>query len=333
MNSQIVSVWYFLPEMKLTSREIEEKINKKADFHHFPHGIIEHMTWVKNRYFVREWEYASDLAIEASRKAINKVWIDKNQIDLLIFASASQDIIEPATANIIQKWLGISCPVFDVKNACNSFLNGIDIADSMIKIGKYKHILICSGETPSKVIKYDVIDRDDFKNHFAWYTLWDAGAAMILSWTKSHKWIQKTFFYSDWSSWDLATIMWWWSRFPHDDKNYFYWDPGKIRDKFVSIGTNEFDNWLYELGWDKKDIKQIFVHQVAMSTIEQMIQVLWVERDKCTIVLPEVWNIASCCIPLAYARYTENHEVLSWDKFIFLWFASGFSYSIIYYES
>lgn len=333
MNSRIISAWYYIPKNKFSSSEIEWKINKNSDFHNFPHGILEHMTWVKTRYFVDDWEYSSDLAIKASIDAIEKVKFDKSMIDLLIFASASQDIIEPATANIVQKWLWINCPVFDVKNACNSFINAVDIADSFIKIWKYKNILICSWETPSKVIKYDITDRDEFKNYFAWYTLWDAWAAIILGENNNNNGILKSHFQSDWDSWHLATIMWWWSRFPHDDsKNYFFWDAGKIRDKFISIGSHDFDNGLIELGWKKENIKKVFVHQVSMSNFRYLVDILWIEQEKFSIILPEFGNIASCCIPISYAKYIEMNEIKPWDKFIFIWFASGFSYGVIYYE-
>ncbi len=334
MNSIITSVGYYTPANKYSSNKIEELINKNSNFLQFSHWIVEHMTWVHTRYFVDEWEYASDIAVQASLKAFEKVWFDKHKIDLLIFASASQDIIEPATANIVQKWLGIHCPVFDVKNACNSFLNGIDIADSMLKTGKYNHILICSWETPSKVVKYDIKDMDEFKNYFAWYTLWDAGAAMILTATDETNGIVGSHFQSDGSAWHLATIMWWWARFPHDDsKNYFFWDPGKIRDKFISIGSHDFDAGLKKLGWEKKDIKKVFVHQVAMINFEHLVDILWISHDKFSIILPEFGNIASCCIPTSFAKYCETNELQKWDKLIFIGFASGFSYGVIYYEA
>lgn len=333
MNSKIISVGYYIPKNKFTSSEVEEIINKNSNFHHFHKWILEHITWVKTRYFVSEWEYCSDLAIKASLNAIKNIWFDKNKIDLLIFASASQDIIEPATANIVQKWLELNCPVFDVKNACNSFMNWLDIADSFIKSWKYKNILVCSWETWSKVIKYDIKDRNEFKNYFAWYTLWDAWSAMILSENYENNWIVWTHFQSDWKSWDLATIMWWWSRFPHDSsKNYLSWDPWKIRDKFISIWNYDFENGLKKLWWEKTDIKKIFVHQVAMRNFEHLVDILWIKSDIFSIILPEFWNIASCCIPTCFAKYLEKNELKKWDKFVFIWFASGFGYWVIYYE-
>lgn len=291
------------------------------------------MTWVESRYFADWREYPSDMAIKASEVAIKNGGIVWTDIELLIFASASQDITEPATANIIQKGLWLSCPVFDVKNACNSFLNWIDIADSFIKSWKYKNILICSGEWPSRAIKYDVSGKEEFKHYFAGYTFGDAGAAMILSATTENKWIQWRYFYSDGSEWDLATIMWWWVRYPRDpEKSYFCGNPAKIRDKFVSLDFKEFFDGLHELWRKKEDLKKVFVHQVSMSNFDYMTRSLKMEKDKFAIILPEVWNIASCCIPLSVWKYLQNNEVSPWDKVALIWFASGFSYGIMFYE-
>ena len=331
MNSIIKWIWYYLPKNKVTSKEIEEKIS--ITFPSIPHWIIKEMTWVETRYNVEEWEYSSDLAIKASEIAIEKSWIDKNNIDFLIFASASQDIIEPATANIVQKWLWLKCPVFDVKNACNSFINWLDIADSFIKSWKYKNILVCSWETPSKVIKYDVTNKEEFKKYFAWYTFWDAWSAIVLSETTENKWLLWRFFYSDWNDWDIATIMWWGSRFPQDaSKNYFAWNPWLIRDKFISLDNKEFYEWLKYLNWNIEDIKKVFVHQVAMSNFDHLYENLWISKDKFAIILPELWNIASCCLPTSLAISFEKWELEKNDKIVLIWFASWFSYGILFYE-
>jgi len=330
MNSKIESVASYIPSNLVTSNDIENKISKT--FPKIPFWILEEITWVKSRYFVSEEEYASSLAIKASKLCFNNSNIKKKDIDLLIFASASQDIIEPATWNIVQKELELICPIFDVKNACNSFLNGLEIADSFIKSGKYRNILICSWETPSKVINYNIYNKSDFKKYFAWYTLWDAWAAVILTASNDDSWIKSSYFYTDGSSWDLWTIMWWWSRFPHEDMNYFSWEPWKLREKFKKIWNWTLDEKLNDLWWLKSEITKVFVHQVAMTNFEYMQDTLWIDKDKFSIILPELWNIASCCIPTSFSKYIKKNILRKWDKFIFIWFASGFSYSLIFYE-
>lgn len=332
MGSIIRSTFALSGEEKVSSQEIEQRISQT--FPYLPSWILEEMTGVQNRYFAYETSYPSKLAVKASEKCIWDAGIEKEEIDLLIFASASQDITEPATANIIQAELGLNCPVFDVKNACNSFMSAIDIADSYLSSGKYKNILICSWETPSKSIRFDVTNREEFKKHFAAYTFWDAGAAMILSHWEGSSGIQHTFFYSDGNSWDTASIMWWGSRYPRDfDTTYFSWEPWKIRDMFISLGSKDFDDGLKKVWWKKWEIKKIFVHQVAVSNFEYMSEILGIDSGVFHTILPEYGNIASCCIPMGLHNYTQQvGELNTWDKIVFLWFASGFSYGFILYE-
>ena len=330
MNTKIETIASFVPKKKVTNKQIEEKIAKS--FPEIPFWILEEMTWVKTRYFVEDWVFASSLAINASKICFKNSQIKKEKIDLLIFASASQDIIEPATGNIIQKELWLKCPIFDVKNACNSFLNWLEIADSFIKSWKYKNILVCSWETPSKVIKYDVKNRLEFKKHFASYTFWDAWIATILTANEEDCWIKKTFFSSDWNFWELWTIMWWGSRFPHKDMNYFTWEPWALRDKFRSVWISDFEKWLEELWWRKEDIKKIFVHQVAMSNFDYIQEILQIEKEKFEIILPDYWNIASCCIFLSFDKFSKKNILKKWDKLVFMWFASWYSYWFIFYE-
>jgi len=331
MGTIIKAVSSCVPKNKVLSSDIEEKLSRTFSWVSF--WILEEMTWVKQRYFVSDNEYPSDLSVQAGRECLEESEINKKDIDLLIFASASQDITEPATANIVQKWLWLECPVFDIKNACNSFLNAMDIADSLLESWKYENILIVSWETPSKAIKFDKEGREEFKNYFAGYTLWDAGAAMLLWRSLGKNWIQHSYFCSDGKTWDFATIMWGGARFFNDvSKNYFFGDPGKIRDKFISMWSGEFDKWLEKLGWEKSSIKKVFAHQVAMSNFDYLSDILWVEKQKFSVILPEYGNIASCCIPTSFDKYIKTNNLEEWDRIVFMWFASGFSYGLIFYE-
>jgi 3-oxoacyl-[acyl-carrier-protein] synthase III len=157
---------------------------------------------------------------------------------------------------------------------------------------------------------------------------------MILSNWDNTSWIQHSYFHSDGSSWDLATVLWWGARYPRDiDKTYFTGDSSKIRDAFMSTWTTEFQSWLDKLGWDKDDIQKIFVHQVAMSNFTHMTNLLEIDASKFQIILPEYWNIASCCIPMSFFQYRKNAwSFKPWDKFVFIGFASGFSYGLVFYE-
>ncbi len=87
---------------------------------------------------------------------------------------------------------------------------------------------------------------------------------------------------------------------------------------------------MQELGWSRDDLACIFVHQVAMSNFSAVTQALKIPIEKCQIILPQVGNIASCCIVASLSIALKSKKVVSGDKVAFIGFASGFSYSIIF---
>jgi 3-oxoacyl-[acyl-carrier-protein] synthase-3 len=141
MRSTITKIANYKPTRIVTSAQIEDIVRNRGI--NIPRNIIEQKFGIRERRFADSDTQASDLAVGAATKIINQV--DKTTVDCLIFAAGSSDLIEPATANIVQSKLGLFCPTFDVKNACNSFVNGLQLADSLIKSGQYKKILIATG--------------------------------------------------------------------------------------------------------------------------------------------------------------------------------------------
>ncbi len=104
-----------------------------------------------------DWQ-ASDVAAAAARKLLADTGTDPGDIDLLLFAAASQDMIEPATSHMTADRLGLRCPAFDVKNACNSVLNALETAHALVAQGSYRRILIACGESPSRAVRWSVPD-------------------------------------------------------------------------------------------------------------------------------------------------------------------------------
>ena len=167
---------YFGNTSRIANEEIELRLNKSKTL--LPAGVLERLFGVKNRFFANAGTQCSDLAAGAALNILAD--IDPESIDCLIFAAASSDLIEPATANIVQTKLGLHCPVFDLKNACNSFVSGMQIAASLIQSGQYKRILITNGEILQNAITFNVADSDELMKRLASFTLGDAGTAALL---------------------------------------------------------------------------------------------------------------------------------------------------------
>src|SRR5262249_28154325 len=128
----------------------------------------------------RDDEYSSTLAVAAARQALEAAGLDPFDIDVLLFASATRDIVEPATAHIVQAELGSRAHVLDVSNACNSFINGIDLARSCILAGRSRRALVVTGETPTRAMRPRVDSLEQARSAFAGFTFGDAGAAVVV---------------------------------------------------------------------------------------------------------------------------------------------------------
>ncbi|WP_214411491.1 3-oxoacyl-ACP synthase III family protein [Sphaerisporangium fuscum] len=291
MKARISGVATYLPERTLTSGEVEARIEG-----YVPHrGVVERMTGIRRRHVAADGEQASDLAAAAARG------LDHDDADLLIFASASQDMVEPATAHIVAAKLGLSCPVFDVKNACNSLLNGLQVAEALIRTGAHRKVLVCTGEVPSRAIRWRVADREQFVDAFAGYTLSDAGAAVLLT-ADQRRGIFYRDFSADSTAWAVGTLPGGGSAHPRDPEySYFRGDGRRLKEAFELIGPDIFLNALKRTGLTWDDFSVVAVHQVAVPYLDTLTRILGIPRDRLVVTLPEHGNCASATLPLQLA--------------------------------
>ncbi|GAA0838891.1 ketoacyl-ACP synthase III [Streptosporangium amethystogenes subsp. fukuiense] len=291
MKARITGVATYLPERTMSSADVERRIEGYVPYG----GVVERLTGVRRRHVARDDQQASDLAAEAARG------LDHSGVDLLVFASASQDMVEPATAHIVAAKLGLSCPVFDIKNACNSMINGIQIAEALILSGAYRKVLVCSGEIPSRAIRWRVRDRAQFVDSFAGYTMSDTGAAVTVA-ADMERGIFYRDFAADSTAWAVGTLPGGGSAHPRDPEySYFRGDGRRLKEAFEMIGPDIFLNALKRTGLTWDDFAIVAVHQVALPYLRFLAQVLGIPADRLVVSLPEHGNCASTTLPLQLA--------------------------------
>jgi 3-oxoacyl-[acyl-carrier-protein] synthase-3 len=277
-------------------------------------------------------EQASDLAVAAARRVLAERGHGPDRLDLLIFGSASQDLVEPATAHIVAAKLGATCPVFDVKNACNSFLNALQIADALIRTGQHERVLVCTGESPSRAIRWTVRDRAQFADAFAGYTLSDGGAAMLVEAAPDGG-----IFYRDFTAvstaWDVGTLPGGGSMHPRDpDRAYFSGDGRRLKDAFLGIGPEMFFTALEKTGLTWNDFAVVCVHQVTLPYLETLASVLGVPEDRLVVTLPEHGNLASASLPLQLDTALRAGRCGPGDLVAFVGLAGGVSLGVTFAE-
>jgi acyl-CoA:acyl-CoA alkyltransferase len=315
----------FTPPTRVSSQEVEERVNQ----HHavLPAGSIERLFGVQSRRYAEPGVQCSDLAAAAARKVLKDQ--EPDSVDCLIFAAASSDLIEPATANIIQSKLGLSCAVFDVKNACNSFVTAIQLGSSLIISGQFQRILVTTGEILHPAIQFKIDNPEELPCRLAGFSLGDAGAAVILEESSD----DAGFVYQAMTSlgkyWNLCTIPGGGSMFPHSpEKMYFEGHTTELRNVFIREKGTMFDECFATSGWRVEDIDHVFTHQVSKNTFDLLARHIGIPVDRFYRIVSQYGNTASASIPLSMYLAEQEGVLKRGQKIMIVGLASGISISL-----
>lgn len=309
-GARIAGVATHLPSRWVSSEEAERRVVENSGGFRPPPGIVRRATGIHGRHVMPDDWQASDLAVAAAGKLLADQGLDVGDVDLLVFASASQDLVEPATSHVVAAALGARCPVFDVKNACNSVLNAVQVADALVRAGQYRRVLVVTGESPSRATRWAVRDLRQLAASFAGYTLSDAGAALLVEACEPGTGILAQGHSADSTAWSAGTLPGGGSRNPRDlDATYFHLDGARLKDAFEAVGPATVTRVLAEAGIDWDDCDLVAVHQVTLPYVHAFADRCDIPRDKLEITVADHGNCASASLPLQLERAVQTGRV------------------------
>ena len=153
-HTRITGTGSSLPPRRVSNDELVAQLAARG-LESSDHWIVER-TGIRARHFVADGVTASDLALEASRHALEAAGRRADEIDLVIVATSTPDMIFPSTACILQAKLGIvGCPAFDLQAVCSGFIYALTVADSMIRSGSARRALVVGAEVFSRILDFD----------------------------------------------------------------------------------------------------------------------------------------------------------------------------------
>lgn len=319
--------------------------------------LVSRLTGARSVHVAPADQDASDLAVAAARGVLGTAGLAPSDVDLLIFASASQDMVEPATGHIVAAKLGASCPVMDVKNACNSVLNGIEVAEALIGTGRYRRVLVASGEMPSRAVRWDIPDRATYALSAPGYTMSDAGAAVIVEATvtagaaqggagprqldgmsrelddelaaltgEAPSGILGSAFSAASHHWDVGMLPGGGTAHPRDvGRSYFEIDGSRLREAFDELGPQVALEALAKAGVTWDDVAFVAVHQVALAYLDDVVASLGVPREKLLVTVTDHGNVASASLPLQLSLAQETGRIRRGDVVLLFGLAGGIS--------
>lgn len=311
-----------LPAEVITTGDLQRRVERASGLP-LPRGLFEKMSGITRRHVAAPGEYASTLATRAAERALRAADLDPLDVDVLLFASASRDMVEPATAHIVQAELGSKAHALDVTNACNSFLNGIDMARAMVLAGRAGRVLVVTGETPTRVMRPRLRSLNQARDAFAGYTFGDAGAAVVVERVPAGG-----IFDVDTETlsqhWTVGGIPGGGSRHPRGDEyTYFTGDGRTLRNVFEKIGTAILDRVRYRTGLDWDGYARVLVHQVTQPYLDRFVEVTGVPVDKLDVTVGTHGNMASATLGVQLARVWPS--LRAGDRVLFVGLGGGAS--------
>jgi len=333
VRSRIAGVASVLPPHRMSTVEVEQRLAAGGlSGWTPPPGMIERLTGVRHRHVAPPGDNASDLAAAAAAKLLAETGVAAADVDLLIFASASQDMVEPATAHMVSARLGTQCPVFDVKNACNSFLNGVQVADALVRTAAHRRVLVVTGETPSRAVRWRIGSRAQFAESLPGYTLSDGGAAMLVERAADEgaAGIELLRFAASSTAWGVGTLPGGGSAHPHDpDAGYFRFDSRRLREAFEAAGPGLFLDGLAELGITWDDVAMVGLHQVAVGHAAEIARRCGIPGHLLQLTVAEHGNLAAASLPLQLSLASQAARCGPGDRIVLLGLAGGISLGIL----
>ena len=152
--SRVSGTGSYLPARRLSNADLVAELAAKG-IESSDEWIVER-TGIRARHFVAPDQFASDLATEAAKKALEAAGLAATDIDLIVVATSTPDMVFPSTACIVQNKLGANgCAAFDVQAVCSGFVYALTIADSMIQSGAARKALVIGAEVFSRILDFN----------------------------------------------------------------------------------------------------------------------------------------------------------------------------------
>ncbi len=309
----------YVPERKVDNQELSKKVDTSDEW-------IRTRTGIKERRFAAENENTSDLALKASRRALEDAGVSPEKIDLVVVATITPDMAFPSTACLLQHKLGIpKVASFDLEAACSGFLYALDVADGMLSSGRYECALVVGAEKLSSIM--------DWEDRTTCVLFGDGAGAAVL--TKEGEGAEMIGFQcgADGSNPSLLHQPAGGSMQPAsqetvDSRGHFLKMNGReIFKSAVRVMERAAIELLEKHGFDKNEVDHVIPHQANARIVESLSQRLEIPLDKFYCNLHKFGNTSAASIPLALDEAYKSETFKKGDLGLLVAFGAGLTWS------
>ncbi len=322
LYSKIIGTGSYLPPKRVTNQELTAQLAQRE--------IETSDEWIVSRSGISARHYAepgvqsSDLAVEASRRALEMAGLEANDLDLIILATSTPDHFGafPSTACIVQRKLGMTNggAAVDVQAVCSGFVYAVSIADSFIKSGAHKNVLVIGAEVFSRIL--------NFEDRTTCVLFGDGAGAVVLS-ASNEPGILATKLHADGSHADILCVPGSVSGGVVEGSAFLYMDGPAVFRLAVSVLDKVAHEVLDIAGMTASQVDWLIPHQANIRIMQSTAKKLGLPPEKMVVTVDQHGNTSAASIPLALDTAIRDGRVKPGQNVMMEGVGGGFTWGAV----
>lgn len=316
-NVKIIGTGSYTPVKVLTNEYLSGILATTPEW-------IEENLGIKERRVAGDDEFTSDLASKAAIKAIENAGLNKDDIDLIIVATATADRMAPSTAAIVQdKIEAYNAVAFDISAVCSGFLFAMSVASQFIASGVYDNVLVIGADTFSKITDWTRRDAVFFG---------DGAGAAVLSHAERSEGFLAFRLYTDGRGKFNFTIPAGGSEMPATEKtvkeklHYFQMNGRAVYETATEVLPKAIEQVLNDTGLTISDIDLMVPHQPSIKILQKTAEIIGLPFEKVMTNMDKYANTSGGTIPILLDELNRSGKIKKGDVILFAAVGSGWTY-------
>ena len=312
--SRIIGTGGYLPAKVLVNRDLERTVDTTDEW-------IYTRTGIRQRHVAADDEKTSDLALQASRRALTAAGIAPADLDLIIVATTTPDMVFPSTACILQSKLGVrNCPAFDLQAVCSGFIYGITTADQFMRSGGYRNILVVGAEIYSRILDWN--DRGTC-------VLFGDGAGAVVLRRDNAPGILSSHLHADGSYANMLSVPGSVCGGKVNGRPLLQMDGGGVFKFAVKVLDEIVEECLAANGLQIADIDWLVPHQANIRIIQATARKLGMSMEKVVVTVDRHANTSAASIPLALDEAVRDERIRTGQRVLMEAVGGGFAWGAV----
>jgi 3-oxoacyl-[acyl-carrier-protein] synthase-3 len=319
LHSRITGTGSYLPPRKLSNADLVAEL-AATGLETSDDWIVER-TGIRARHFVADGVFSSDLAFEAAKNALQAANRTAQDIDLIIVATSTPDMVFPSTACILQSKLGANGGIaFDMQAVCTGFVYALSVADSMIKTGAAKCALVVGSEVFSRIL--------DFKDRTTCVLFGDGAGAIVLE-ASDTPGILASDLHADGKHVGILCVPGHVSGGAVSGDPVLKMDGQAVFKLAVGVLEDAARAALTKAGKTEKDIDWMIPHQANIRIMQSTAKKLKLPMDKVIVTVDQHGNTSAASIPLALDFGVRNGKIKPGQTLLLEGVGGGFTWGAV----